>query len=58
MGGNLPFSLTEVATITHTRNGVTSFNEDLRVPDAGLTLALLGSSVISFVAFNRSRKMA
>ncbi|MGZ4963511.1 MAG: hypothetical protein ACXWKG_08040 [Limisphaerales bacterium] len=56
-GGN-PFSLTEVATITHTQNGVTSFNEELRVPDAGLTLALLGSSLIGLAAFSRSRKIA
>ena len=51
-----PFSLTELATITHTRNGVTSFNEDLRVPDAGLTVALLGSSLIGLAAFSRSAR--
>ncbi len=50
------FSLTEVATITHTHYGVTSLSEDLRVPDAGLTVALLGSSLISLAAFNRTRK--
>lgn len=56
--GALPFSLTEVATITHTKRSITSFNEDLRVPDAGMTLALLGSSLIGLAAFARTRKTA
>ena len=56
--GGLPFSLTEVATITHTRRAITSFNEELRVPDAGLTVALLGSSLIGLAAFARTRKTA
>jgi hypothetical protein len=58
MGGNLPFSVTEVATITHSEKAVTSFSEDLRVPDAGMTLALLGSSLIGLAAFARTRKTA
>lgn len=56
--GSIPYSLTEVATITHTKRGVTSFNEELRVPDAGLTIALLGSSLLGLAAFSRSRKTA
>jgi hypothetical protein len=56
--GGLPFSLTQVATITHTKRAVTSFNEELRVPDAGMTLALLGSSLIGLAAFARTRKTA
>lgn len=56
--GALPFSLTEVATITHTKRAVTSFNEELRVPDAGLTVALLGSSLLGLAAFARTRKTA
>jgi len=56
--GGLPFSLTEVATITHTKKAITSFNEELRVPDAGMTLALLGSSLLGLAAFSRSRKSA
>jgi hypothetical protein len=56
--GGLPYSLTEIATITHTKRAVTSFNEELRVPDAGITLALLGSSLLGLAAFSRSRKIA
>jgi hypothetical protein len=56
--GALPFSLTEVATITHTRQAISSFNEELRVPDAGLTIALLGSSLLGLAAFARTRKTA
>jgi hypothetical protein len=56
--GALPFSLTEVATITHTRKAISSFNEELRVPDAGWTLALLGSSLLGLAAFARTRKTA
>jgi hypothetical protein len=58
LNGALPFSLTEVATITHNRQAVSSFNEELRVPDAGLTLALLGMSLIGLAAFTRNRKTA
>jgi hypothetical protein len=59
LNGGLPFSLTEVATITHTRSSVTSFNEEFRaVPDAGMTLALLGSSLIGLAAVARTRKTA
>jgi hypothetical protein len=58
MGAELPFSLTEVATITHTKRAVTSFNEELRVPDSGMTLAMLGSGLIALTAFARTRKTA
>jgi hypothetical protein len=53
-----PYSLTEVATITHAKRGVTSFSEDLRVPDSGLTLALLGSGLVGLATYSRSRKIA
>jgi hypothetical protein len=37
-----PYSLTEVATITHAAGGVTSFNSSFHVPDGGSTFMLLG----------------
>lgn len=56
--GGFPFSLTEIATITHTTHGVTSFSDEIRVPDAGVTVVLLGSSLIGLAALGRSRKIA
>lgn len=47
------------AVINATAKGLTSFDENLSpVPDAGMTLALLGSALTGLALFARSRKTA
>lgn len=51
-----PFSITEVITIIHPGKGLTTVSQELSVPDAGLTLAMLGTGLIGLAAFARFRK--
>jgi hypothetical protein len=53
-----PFSLTEVITIIHSGSGLTTVGEELSVPDAGLTLAMMGFGLIGLAAFARVQKRA
>jgi hypothetical protein len=51
-----PYSLTELAVITHRSAGVTSFDMNAAVPDSGTTLMLLGAALTGLGLFGRSRK--
>ncbi|MGZ4963512.1 MAG: hypothetical protein ACXWKG_08045 [Limisphaerales bacterium] len=53
-------TLSIVAVLTATTAGTTSFDSDVTVgvPDAGMTLALLGSGLTGLALFARSRKIA
>jgi hypothetical protein len=55
-----PYSLTMQAVITHATQGISSFDAELRVPDGGLTIGLLGSAVLGLEGMRRivtKRKM-
>lgn len=54
--GGQPYSLTQVITITHTTAGTTSGDAELRVPDSGSTLALLGAALAGLGLISRRRK--
>jgi hypothetical protein len=56
-----PYSLSQEVIITQTGNGVTSFDATLdvgSVPEGGMTLVLLGSSLMALWAFGRLHKSA
>ncbi len=54
----LPYSLSQEVIITQTGSGATSFDATLgvEVPEGGMTLVLLGSSLIALWAFGRLHK--
>ena len=52
------YSLTELAVITHTGSGTTSFDMTVSVPDSGTTVMLLGAALTALGLFARSRKQA
>lgn len=51
-----PFSITEVINIVHSGKGLTSVVQDLNVPDAAMTVSLLGFGLIGLVVFSRVQK--
>lgn len=53
-----PYSLTQVITITHTGAGSSSGDAELRVPDSGSTIALLGAALATLGLISRRRKVA
>lgn len=58
-GAALPagqYSLTQIVNITHGGPGTTSFDAELELPDSGLTMVMLGSSLAAMGLFVRSRK--
>lgn len=53
-----PYSLTQVITITHAGAGNSTGDAELRVPDSGSTLALLGAALAAMGLISRRRKVA
>lgn len=53
-----PYSLTQVITITHTGQANTTGDAELRVPDSGSTIALLGAALAAMGLISRRRKVA
>lgn len=53
-----PYSLTQVITITHAGAGTSSGDAELRVPDSGSTIALLGAALATLGLISRRRKVA
>jgi hypothetical protein len=48
-----PFSLTMQVVITHATQGISSFDAELRVPDGGLTIYLLGFAMLGLAGMRR-----
>lgn len=48
-----PYSLTMQAGVTHATQGISSFAAELRVPDSGLTIGLLGSAMLGLEGIRR-----
>jgi hypothetical protein len=55
---NAPYSIYEIATITHKGAGTTSFDAYLSVPDGGTTTLLLGLGLVGLRLTGRRRKDA
>ena len=53
-----PYSLTQKLMITHSGIGATSFNAELKVPDGGSTVALLGAVLVGLEGFRRKLRGA
>jgi len=51
------YSLTQKIVITHTQAGVSSGDAELRVPDSGSTIALLGAALATLGLISRRRKV-
>lgn len=55
---NYPYSLTQQLVIAHSGYGATSFNAELKVPDGGSTVALLGAVLVGLEGFRRKLRGA
>jgi hypothetical protein len=53
-----PYSLTQVITITHRSSGVSSGDAELRVPEGGTSIAMLGMGICVLGLYGRRRRDA
>ena len=53
-----PYSLTQQLIITHSGYGASSFYAELKVPDGGSTVALLGAVLVGLEGFRRKLRGA